>query len=85
MNVVLYHDTEGGNNGRELIRQHEFYYDEKTRRQGFYKFNVLITSNAMLLKDWQYLERIQWRYVIVDEAHSLKNKDSQLSVALKVC
>ena len=84
MNVVVYHDAEGGSDGREVIRNTEFYFDERTRRMGIFKFNVLITSNSVVLKDWQHFEKIRWRYVVVDEAHSLKNKDSQLSSALKV-
>jgi SNF2 family DNA or RNA helicase len=84
MNVVVYHDAEGGADGREVIRNNEFYFDERTRRMGIFKFNVLITSNSVVLKDWQHFEKIRWRYVVVDEAHSLKNKDSQLSSALKV-
>jgi SNF2 family DNA or RNA helicase len=84
MNVVVYHDAEGGAEGREVIRNKEFYFDERTRRMGIFKFNVLITSNSVVLKDWQHFEKIRWRYVVVDEAHSLKNKDSQFSSALKV-
>ena len=45
MNVVLYHDGEGGADARDVIRRHEFYFESpKLARMGVYKFNVLITT-----------------------------------------
>ena len=49
-----------------------------------YKFNVLITTPHTLLSDWPVFQTIKWRYVIVDEAHSLKNADSQLAAHVSV-
>ena len=49
-----------------------------------YKFNVIITTPHTLLSDWPVFQPIKWRYVIVDEAHSLKNADSQLAAHVSV-
>jgi SNF2 family DNA or RNA helicase len=74
MNVVYYHDPQGGAEARELIRRCEFYYPGPqgaalAGSKHVYKFNVLITSYHVLLGDWDYLKGIRWQYVIVDEAH----------------
>jgi SNF2 family DNA or RNA helicase len=72
---------------RAVIREHEWKFagstGDKYAARGVYKFNVLITSYHVLLTDWEYFESIRWRAVIVDEAHALKNRDSQLQQALQ--
>lgn len=77
MNVLLYHDATGGAQGREILRQHEFYY----KGTNIVKFNILITSYEMLLADLPDLESIKWKYLIVDEGHRLKNKTARLMEA----
>lgn len=47
------------------------------------KFNVLITTYEILLKDKTVLAAVQWAYLGVDEAHRLKNDDSLLYRSLK--
>jgi SNF2 family DNA or RNA helicase len=85
MNVLMYHDPDGGSESRELIRLHEWYFDNpKYARFGITKFNVLLTTSHALLSDWMYFQPIRWRYVIVDEAHNLKNSESQLASHIKV-
>jgi hypothetical protein len=74
MNVVYYHDPQGGAEARELIRRCEFYYPGQqgaalAEKKHVFKFNVLITSYHVLLGDWEFLKDIRWQYVIVDEAH----------------
>jgi len=52
--------------------------------QNIYKFNVLITSNEVFLADLEeYLLQIPFTFVIVDEAHRLKNQNAKILVALK--
>eukprot|EP01138_Halocafeteria_seosinensis_P003330 gb/GECG01003406.1/.p1 GENE.gb/GECG01003406.1/~~gb/GECG01003406.1/.p1 ORF type:complete len:1786 (+),score=287.15 gb/GECG01003406.1/:1-5358(+) len=87
LNAVVYHDQNGGAAGRELIREYEWFYEgeygQQLAQRGVYKFNLLLTSYQVLLQDWEYLSRISWRTVIVDEAHALKNAFSQLSTSLR--
>ncbi|KAF7456384.1 putative global transcription activator SNF2L2 [Cryptosporidium felis] len=42
------------------------------------KFHVLLTTDAFIMKDKHYLRRFDWEYIIVDEAHRLKNPKSKL-------
>nr|XP_023656657.1 chromodomain-helicase-DNA-binding protein 1-like [Paramormyrops kingsleyae] len=41
-------------------------------------FHVLLTSYELCLKDSSFLERWQWKVLVVDEAHRLKNQNSLL-------
>ena len=43
------------------------------------KFDVLITSYEVLREDLSILKKIKWGYMVVDEAHRLKNSESSLS------
>ena len=45
-------------------------------------FHVLLTTYELVLKDRQFLEEIDWRMLIVDEGHRLKNFYSQLHEVL---
>ena len=46
------------------------------------KFNILLTSDAYILKDHSVLRKVNWQYIIVDEAHRLKNPKSKLVITL---
>ena len=43
------------------------------------KFDVLVCSYESLLKESAKIMRIKWRYVIIDEAHRIKNENSAMS------
>eukprot|EP01133_Synstelium_polycarpum_P014775 gene14775-17464_t len=47
-------------------------------------FIVIITSFEYILSDKLILGRVPWCYVIVDEGHRIKNKNSKLSVQLRM-
>lgn len=79
MNCVVYHDSEGGSDIRAFIREQEFHFaSEAHRRRGIYKFNVLVTSYQTLMMDAEFLDFIHWRYIVIDEAHKLKNREAKL-------
>ena len=76
MVTCLYHDTGGGRDMRDVIREYEWYYKGRSRR--LLKFQVLITTYDDLIRDYEELAEIPWRVVVVDEAHRLRNTNSKL-------
>jgi SWI/SNF-related matrix-associated actin-dependent regulator of chromatin subfamily A member 5 len=50
---------------------------------GNYRFDALVMSYEALLKEKGRLSRIPWRYLIIDEAHRIKNENSSLSLAIR--
>jgi SNF2 family DNA or RNA helicase len=43
------------------------------------KFDVVVTSYEMVNKEKNHFKRFHWRYIIIDEAHRIKNENSLLS------
>ncbi|KAK9824197.1 hypothetical protein WJX72_008454 [[Myrmecia] bisecta] len=66
----------GDSKSREIIRTFEFYTGRSQGR--LYKFDVIITTYELVLKDAATLGKIKWAYMMVDEAHRLKNNESAL-------
>jgi chromodomain-helicase-DNA-binding protein 1 len=75
LNVIMY---TGNATARECIRTWEFGPSAKKL-----KINVLLTTYELTLRDAPELGAIRWQYLMVDEAHRLKNSESQLYEALK--
>eukprot|EP01113_Clastostelium_recurvatum_P018618 TRINITY_DN2193_c2_g2_i5.p1 TRINITY_DN2193_c2_g2~~TRINITY_DN2193_c2_g2_i5.p1 ORF type:complete len:1016 (+),score=384.23 TRINITY_DN2193_c2_g2_i5:316-3363(+) len=48
------------------------------------KFNVLLTSFEYIMKDKAFLSTVRWCYIILDEGHRIKNKNSKLSIMLRM-
>lgn len=43
------------------------------------EFDVLVTTYEMCLREKSALKRLSWEYIVIDEAHRIKNADSMLS------
>jgi SWI/SNF-related matrix-associated actin-dependent regulator of chromatin subfamily A member 5 len=43
-------------------------------------FDVCITSYEMVIKEKNHFKKFHWRYIIIDEAHRIKNENSRLSL-----
>lgn len=75
MNIITYL---GDVQSREIIRQYEWCFSKNNHL----KFNAILTTYEIVLKDKAFLGCISWAALLVDEAHRLKNDDSLLYKAL---
>ena len=66
----------------QVCEQYEFYTNKKAGR--IIKFNTLLTTYEVVLKDRSVLSKIKWNYLMVDEAHRLKNSEASLYTSLCV-
>ncbi|KAF9339992.1 hypothetical protein BGZ91_003938 [Linnemannia elongata] len=71
--VEMYHGTP---EEREHKRNHKLKKLDTT-------FPVVVTSYEVIMRDRKYLSKYQWKYIIVDEGHRLKNMDCRLIRELK--
>jgi chromodomain-helicase-DNA-binding protein 1 len=72
VNYIVYTGNEAS---RKIIREYEMLVDGNIKRV---KFNVLLTTYEFILADAPFLSQLKWQFLAVDEAHRLKNRDSQL-------
>ena len=47
------------------------------------RWDCLVTSYEMCLREKPALKRFVWEYIVIDEAHRIKNENSKLSLALR--
>ncbi|KAK1319506.1 CHD3-type chromatin-remodeling factor PICKLE [Acorus calamus] len=76
MNVIIYI---GNRASREICQQYEFYSNDGGRK---IKFNALLTTYELVVKDKLEFAKIKWNYLMVDEAHRLKNSGAALYTSL---
>lgn len=48
------------------------------------KFDVCITSYEMILREKTHLKKFAWEYIIIDEAHRIKNEESALAQIIRI-
>ncbi|KAJ5351467.1 Helicase C-terminal [Penicillium brevicompactum] len=71
INTVLYHGTK---EERAALRKKHM----KMKNQGNMDFPVVCTSYEITMNDRKFLGQYQWRYIVVDEGHRLKNMNCRL-------
>ncbi|EPS32190.1 hypothetical protein PDE_07150 [Penicillium oxalicum 114-2] len=76
LNYVVYNGSE---KARSVLRDYELMVDGNPKRP---KFHVLLTTYEYAMNDSPFLGQFKWQFMAVDEAHRLKNRDSQLYVKL---
>ncbi|EGC42995.1 chromodomain helicase [Histoplasma capsulatum var. duboisii H88] len=76
LNYVVYN---GNETSRNIIKEYELLIDGNIKRP---KFHVLLTTYEYVLVDAAFLSQIKWQFMAVDEAHRLKNRESQLYAKL---
>ncbi|KAJ5976116.1 ISWI chromatin-remodeling complex ATPase ISW2 [Penicillium waksmanii] len=55
-----------------------------TERLADESFDVCITSYEMILREKSALKKLPWEYIIIDEAHRIKNEESSLSQIIRL-
>ncbi|KAL3773005.1 hypothetical protein ACHAWO_003960 [Cyclotella atomus] len=70
--------------GTKEERKKAVTQDLKPREDGKYSFDALVCSYEAVLKEKTALGKIPWRYLIIDEAHRIKNENSSLSKAVRL-
>ncbi|CAD7702794.1 unnamed protein product [Ostreobium quekettii] len=48
------------------------------------RFDACVTSYEMVIKEKNHLRKFHWRYIIIDEAHRIKNENSLLSKVVRL-
>ncbi|XP_072541048.1 chromodomain-helicase-DNA-binding protein 6 isoform X2 [Salminus brasiliensis] len=83
INVIVYH---GSQISRQMILQYEMYHKDEQGNivPGQFKFHGVITTFEMIMADCPELKKINWRCVVIDEAHRLKNRNCKLLEGLKL-
>jgi len=71
------------------IRPVRFHGDQEERKRQmeedlvFGRFDVCVTSYEMVTKEKGFLAKYAWRYLVIDEAHRIKNEASLLSQVVR--
>ncbi len=71
----------GGIKQRKVIRKN--FSTKKFTSKHDSAFHVVITSYQMAVTDEKTFKRLKWQFIILDEAHNIKNTMSQRWNVLK--
>jgi len=71
INTIMYH---GSKDEREEMRRKRMRIQDQRKPE----FPVVVTSYEICMNDKKFLASYQWKYIIVDEGHRLKNMNCRL-------
>lgn len=72
----IYHDRQRV--WRDVMREYEWYFEDRPHNPDFLKFDVLVTTYDTLIADFDVISQIPFRVAVVDEAHRLRNQKGKL-------
>lgn len=81
MVCCVYHDRQRV--WRDVLREYEWYFEDRPHTSEFLKFDVLVTTYDTLIGDFDVIGQIPWRVAVVDEAHRLRNTKGKLLECMK--
>eukprot|EP00762_Andalucia_godoyi_P004324 ANDGO_05544.mRNA.1 putative chromatin-remodeling complex ATPase chain len=69
----------------KVFRFHGSQEERESQREAMIpgEFDVLVTTFEMVSREKSTIRKFSWRYVIMDEAHRIKNEKSQLAVVMR--
>lgn len=67
----IYHDRQRV--WRDVLREYEWYFEDRPHTAEFLKFDVLVTTYDTLIGDFDVISQIPFRVAVVDEAHRRKS------------
>ncbi len=76
MVCCVYHDRQRV--WRDVLREYEWYYEDRPHSAEYLKFDVLVTTYDTLIGDFDVISAIPFRVTVVDEAHRLRNQKGKL-------
>ena len=96
INCVVLH---GNVEAKDTLVHNEFHYQEPFSSQGdireakkknIYKFDVLLTTYEVVVRDLALITHVNWKVLVLDEGHRLKNPTSRafeklLSIRREFC
>ncbi|KAF7729861.1 hypothetical protein EC973_003595 [Apophysomyces ossiformis] len=74
--VLLYHGT-------KEERQHMINRKMPKKKETAFEFPIIVTSYEIVMNDRKHLQRYNWKYIVVDEGHRIKNLNCKLIRELK--
>ncbi|TIC05781.1 hypothetical protein E3Q16_01818 [Wallemia mellicola] len=81
---IMYH---GDANKRKKIRQdmkkRGFFTPARYKQRANIRPKIICTTYEMIIRDTRYFRSIEWRYIVVDEGHRLRNLDTKLLKELR--
>ncbi|KAL7543718.1 hypothetical protein ACHAXR_013003, partial [Thalassiosira sp. AJA248-18] len=81
LQCCVYHDRQRV--WRDVLREYEWYYEDRPHTPDYLKFNVLVTTYDTLIGDFDVIGDVPWRVTVVDEAHRLRNVKGKLLECMK--